>query len=1352
MNNNPSRFTGLLYIFLPLMVFMMALSGCAGNPPDLQVNSAPEKETTPVANLAVTASVTNVPTELPTPTVTPTSTAIPFPFLRGTTVPTPDKPLSNATDANLIDLADWGKGAINDVAISPDRNLLAVASTTGLYLYDPNTLQEKAHPDYEGLPAYSLLFSSDGKKLAVKFGREAISVYLVPDQKWITVSPPDKNSSLTSDPKENFTFSTDGQTLYISKKKALAFIDSSTGDIIKRISLPKGETYTPILVSADGKTLYLFEWDSIHLINMLNNTETSTIPLDKMRDYIQSPDGRFVVVVNVPNYSDQNTQLLVIDSNSSKVIHKIVKNQFGNTGGGLYFKTKLTISPDSKTLAVSYSPGPLCLWNLEENRSLGCLPGVNTASESEIAFSPDGQSIFFCREDYVIVQWNIADNNMLEQSSPNNTHQVKYILPSGQSSVIVVRSGSDFDPYSQTISLIASEQRQEAFIETDNPVRDIRFSMDGKAIFTVEDNAVKLWNLQDGKLEASISEDALLVKPSLDGSIVAIANRDNTIHLYTMPDAENLFTLSGHTNSVNGMFFLPGKDALVTTSKAETIVWDTFKGTRLFTLPETTAILQVMPTGSGFATVDRDMTINIWDLQKQVLVTTYESQDDNVKDILASEYAGVTLAVLGEGIIDLTNMQSGVSQEPISVEGLQTTRVGMDNGGRHVIVSTMDGLVVFDITTGKQVNSLSGAVDQFDVSSYDGRLATTLGNRIQIWSPVGNAPVMTQSDFSDKDYYRFLAYISDTRNTQLDDKIKNSVSSALLTGSMGFQQIIDPRNGNLIGVSKIPQEISLISYSPDSKLMGYGGNENTRPTFKINSFESETEKDLIFNPPHQSRNNMVVSVTSLSISNTGLIVSAVDDSDDSFVDIWDLQSSSPLATLPGNMAAISADGRQLVIVEQKEEEETPVMYDLSDPTNPQIKQEISLSEIPGISDINAVVFSPDGSQLALGDRSGNILLIDTKTASLLARVSSLTDVISGMVYSTDGRELFSLTSDGVIRAWGTGEDKLERTEAKPTESTNSDQVQQRSKMPDEELLEVVSPENIDRLSEVSVWEANPCPTEGEYTNCSTHLVSINGKSRILPTTYDDTVFYLNGSGQGSKKYIIDPRSDNPVQTYSPPNDMFYNEITISPDGHMLVSLDLISKTIYLQDDTGALLFELEGHTLQYLMTAAFSPDGRYLVTGFTDNHIHSEVFVWDTQTGKLTGKLQDTSLISTLTFLPGEESDAYTLLSGYLFNIDYPDSFRTYSIDAKGQIYKKRQKKITEYGLENLAVSPDGRLMVVGEYSSFIYIMSPDGKTKYLEIDVRADKQETGFAFLPSGKGLLISRGDGTVALLGVLK
>jgi hypothetical protein len=110
-----------------------------------------------------------MPVLAPTATLTPTATATPtplvLPVLAGTPYPQPNQPISLTNANQVVQLARWGKGTVNQVIFSPDGRLLAVASSLGIYLYDAETLAEIRFIETDAW-VRSVAFSPDGRLLA----------------------------------------------------------------------------------------------------------------------------------------------------------------------------------------------------------------------------------------------------------------------------------------------------------------------------------------------------------------------------------------------------------------------------------------------------------------------------------------------------------------------------------------------------------------------------------------------------------------------------------------------------------------------------------------------------------------------------------------------------------------------------------------------------------------------------------------------------------------------------------------------------------------------------------------------------------------------------------------------------------------------------------------------------------------------------------------------------------------------------------------------------------------------------------------------------------------------------------
>jgi WD40 repeat protein len=65
-----------------------------------------------------------------------------------------------------------------------------------------------------------------------------------------------------------------------------------------------------------------------------------------------------------------------------------------------------------------------------------------------------------------------------------------------------------------------------------------------------------------------------------------------------------------------------------------------------------------------------------------------------------------------------------------------------------------------------------------------------------------------------------------------------------------------------------------------------------------------------------------------------------------------------------------------------------------------------------------IVFSPDGKILAVGDKAGNLMLIDAQTGKNLVTLQAQREEITSLTFSNDGRILISTAADGTVRLWG----------------------------------------------------------------------------------------------------------------------------------------------------------------------------------------------------------------------------------------------------------------------------------------------------------------------------------------------
>ena len=117
----------------------VVLCGCTSVIPVSTTPSATPKSTA----LLISAFTPPAITPTTTSTAVPAAPEIPtlsIPAFDGTLYPHPSAVISPENVAGVVELARCGNGIVNQVAWSPDGKQIAVASSIGISLYNPETL------------------------------------------------------------------------------------------------------------------------------------------------------------------------------------------------------------------------------------------------------------------------------------------------------------------------------------------------------------------------------------------------------------------------------------------------------------------------------------------------------------------------------------------------------------------------------------------------------------------------------------------------------------------------------------------------------------------------------------------------------------------------------------------------------------------------------------------------------------------------------------------------------------------------------------------------------------------------------------------------------------------------------------------------------------------------------------------------------------------------------------------------------------------------------------------------------------------------------------------------------------
>ena len=306
-------------------------------------------------------------------------------------------------------------------------------------------------------------------------------------------------------------------------------------------------------------------------------------------------------------------------------------------------------------------------------------------------------------------------------------------------------------------------------------------------------------------------------------------------------------------------------------------------------------------------------------------------------------------------------------------------------------------------------------------------------------------------------------------------------------------------------------------------------------------------------------------------------------SSDIGLDLWDVATGERLQTLTGdgnervNSVVFSPDGSLLAISWYGE---TTSLWDVA-----------TGERLQTLTGSGRVWFSPDGSLLAgFSSRDGNIGVWDVDTGERLQ--TFIGGAIGHITFSSDGSLLVHTSSF----SWEVNTDRPLRTITGHTNSLVSPRFKS-----DGSLLVV------DGVG-IGLWDVNT----GEHLRILMEHTNKKRSNRVEFSAFSPDGSLLAGTGSFSKILCLwDANTGKLLRTLTG-HTANVSSVMFSADGNTLASGDF-DGTIHLWDvNTGKLLRTLTGHTT-VVVSMAFSPDGNTLTSsGFRDTDIR----VWDANTGE----------------------------------------------------------------------------------------------------------------------------------------
>ena len=239
---------------------------------------------------------------------------------------------------------------------------------------------------------------------------------------------------------------------------------------------------------------------------------------------------------------------------------------------------------------------------------------------------------------------------------------------------------------------------------------------------------------------------------SPDGTKVVTASDNNSGKIWNASTGALLFTLVGHTDTINFAEFSPDGTKVVTSSYDSTAkIWDVATGALLFTLVGHTDYLlfgKFSPDGTKVATSSNDKTAKIWDVATGTLLFTLVGHTASVNMVkfnlngtkvvtcadAPDETAKIWDVATGALLFTLVGHTGNVYSSEFSPDGTKVVTSSFDKTAR-----------IWDVATGTLLFTLAGhiGIPRTAEFSPDGTKVVTSSNDPKIWDVATGALLFT---------------------------------------------------------------------------------------------------------------------------------------------------------------------------------------------------------------------------------------------------------------------------------------------------------------------------------------------------------------------------------------------------------------------------------------------------------------------------------------------------------------------------------------------------------------------------------------------------------------------------------
>jgi WD40 repeat protein/tetratricopeptide (TPR) repeat protein len=627
--------------------------------------------------------------------------------------------------ANPELLQRLGKGWISTIQYAPNGKYVAIATSIGIELRDPITLEEvkvRSGMPLQGHtgPVGSIAFSPDGSLLASGGYDKTIILWkaetgeklaiLHGHQNWVTALAFNKDGTLLASGSYDETVILWDLKAGVKQTSPLQTLRGHRGHVLSVAFDPNNA-----LLASGSSDHQVILWDLKALIGsksaVADSSQLSYKVLSGHQEAVQSlafnPDGSLLAS------GSDDASVILWDVKKGEKIQTIRDHQDA--------VKSVTFNPDGTFLASGSFDGTVRLWNIFRSGREPAAVSKTLQSPAQhiwsVAFDPDGRFLLSSSSENMLIRWDLQ-NGDVSHSTPTVVWDHTSPLWSSaihQDTLVLAGDNGRLELWDLT-SIIQMVERNGKIEEKDETPRNSKLSHSSLlghsgAVRTVafnragtllasggEDKQIILWDATSSTKQKVLEGhrgSVLRLAFSPDDAFLVSGGDDQMIFLWDLQTGEKVRTLWNQSQDVLALVFSPDGKVLISAGSEGTITfWDIEHGEPMNTLTRPgnwISSLALSPDGELLALGNLDNSITLWSLSDNREVRTLRGSTGPIWSLAFSPDGSQLAGAGSDSLIFLWTVHEGRLLKTLKGHTSWVNCLSFNQDGSLLISGSFDG-------------------------------------------------------------------------------------------------------------------------------------------------------------------------------------------------------------------------------------------------------------------------------------------------------------------------------------------------------------------------------------------------------------------------------------------------------------------------------------------------------------------------------------------------------------------------------------------------------------------------------------------------------------------------------------